>query len=246
LTNLFVSQPFKEGEEVFLTGEDHHYLYRVLRVSPGDKLNLLDGKGGVFLAEIKELKKKETLIGVGEKLQVSNEPGKKIHLLQALPKKDRFEYILEKGTEIGIASFFPLHSRRTIKKVEGKNLSGKLERWQNIIKNAAQQSGRTVLPQIKAPLEWEELQDFVKGFDVLLWAWEGSGNSVQDVLKVRGEEENILLVIGPEGSFTGKEEKELLKMGFSDFSLGKRILRSDTAGLVAATIILHLTGDLGE
>jgi len=246
LTNIFVARPFKEGDEVSLTGEDHHYLSRVLRISPGEKLNILDGKGGVFLSKIKDLKKNETLIGVEKRLEVNNEPRMKINLLQAVPKKDRFEYILEKGTEIGIVSFFPLHSRRTIKKVEGKKLAGKLERWQNIIKNAAQQSGRTVLPQIKAPLEWEELQDFVKGFDILLWAWEGSGNSVQDVLKVRGEEENILLVIGPEGSFTGQEEKELLEMGFSDFSLGKRILRSDTAGLVAASIILHLTGDLGE
>jgi len=246
LTNLFVSQSFKEGEEVFLTGEDHHYLSRVLRVSPGEKLNLLDGKGGVFLTEIKEIKKKETLTLVEKKLQVNNEPTIKIHLLQALPKKDRFEYILEKGTEIGIASFFPLHSQRTIKKVEGKNLSGKLERWQNIIKNAAQQSQRTVLPQINAPVAWEELKDLVKSFDVLLWAWEGSNNSVQDALKSYHGGENILLVIGPEGSFTAQEEKELLDLGFSDFSLGKRILRSDTAGLVGATLILHLTGNLEE
>lgn len=246
MINLFVSNPLKEGRNIAVSGEDHHYLARVLRVSPETEINLLDGKGGVFFALVREVGKKETQIKVEKKLEINREPNQKIHLMQAMPKKDRFEYILEKGTEIGITSFIPLQSRRTVKQVKNERLAGKMERWKNIIKSSAQQAGRTILPHIEFPVRWEEIKEISQHYDCLLWAWEKSGNSLSRFLQGPNPGEKVLLIIGPEGSFSPEEEEELQKLGFLDFSLGKRILRSDTAGLVAATIILHLTGDLGE
>ncbi len=246
LTNLFVSNPPEEGHEIAVSGEDHHYLARVLRVSPGTEINLLDGKGGVFFARVREVGKKETLIQVEKKLEINREPKQKIHLMQAIPKKDRFEYILEKGTELGITSFIPLQSSRTVKQVKREKISGKMERWKNIIRSSAQQAGRTVLPNIEFPVRWEEIKEISKHYDCLLWAWEKSENSLGGFFQGSKPGEKVLLVIGPEGSFSPEEEEDLQELGFWNFSLGDRILRSDTAGLVAATIILHLTGDLGE
>lgn len=246
MVNLFLKKPLQAGEELEISGDDFHYLFRVLRLERGQQLCILDGQGGVFQAQIEESGGKKIRVLLEKQLEIDNEPRLRINLLQALPKKDRFETVLEKGTEIGLSSFTPLYTRRTVKKIKESSLPQRLQRWKNIVQNSAQQSGRTILPRVNSPLEWDQIPELMPHYDLRLWAWENSDNSLNRIWEGGQKYKNVLLVAGPEGGFSSQEIEELHGWGFYDFSLGPRTLRSDTAGIISGAIILHLTGDMGE
>ncbi len=244
MINLFLNCPLKTGEDMAITGEDYHYLARVLRLERGEHLCLLDGKGGAFQARIMESGGKKIRVHLEKQLPIDNEPRMKIHLLQALPKKDRFETVLEKGTEIGLTSFTPLYTGRTVKRIKESSLSQRLQRWQNIVQNAAQQAGRTILPRVNPPLSWDRIPELIPHYDLSLWAWENSENSLKGMES--GAHKSVLLIAGPEGGFSPREVQELQEWGFYDFSLGPRTMRSDTAGIISGAIMLFIAGDMEE
>lgn len=176
-----------------------------------------------------------------------HEPTARIALYQALLKGERFEFVLQKGTEIGISDFIPLKCERC---VVGEPGEAKLERWQRIIREAAEQCGRARLPRLSSLLPLEEACRNASGRRLL--AWEGErGRGLKDYLKeLRSNgrlEENreFSLFIGPEGGFSQREVEVAEGHGVMPVSLGRRILRAETAGLVAAAIILYELGELG-
>ncbi len=246
MINLFLKRPLQVGEELEIGGDDFHYLFRVLRLERGEQLCLLDGQGGAFQARIGEPAGNKIRVQLEKQLEIDNEPRLRINLLQALPKKDRLETVLEKGTEIGLSSFTPLYTRRTVKKIKESSLPQRLQRWQNIVQNSAQQAGRTILPRVNSPLEWDRIPELMPHYDLNLWAWENSDNTLNHIWDEAPKFKNVLLLAGPEGGFSPQEVKELQQWGFFDFSLGPRTLRSDTAGIISGAIILHIAGDMGE
>lgn len=233
------------GHNILVRGDTHHHMARVLRLQKGQRVRLLDGEGQAYWARVEEVGAGETRLFIEEEDARDRDPGIQIHLFQALPKKDRFEYVLEKGCELGIAAFFPLETKRTIPTVRGKNQGKKMERWRRILRSSAQQCMANRIPYLGEPVTFSQIQSLMASYDSVLVAYEEAPKSLSDVLATKASvPRSIMLIVGPEGSFTAEETQEMQDWGGEFFSLGPRILRSDTAGLMACSILLFYFGAL--
>ena len=242
MRNFFVSGPLEVSQTFTITGELMHYINNVLRFKIGMELNLLDGTGNSFQGRIIQITKNNIEIYLDKKEILATEPSFKVDLFQALPKGDRFDYVLEKNCEIGINSITPIFTKRTIKTFPQNQMANKVNRWEKILINAAQQSGRGMVPLIHTPLPLNDLNNIVPHYGLPLVAWEHSQNNLKTILTNYRNPNKAMVIIGPEGGFADEEIDCLKEWGALDFSLGPRILRSDTAGLIATTILLYHYG----
>jgi 16S rRNA (uracil1498-N3)-methyltransferase len=246
MIRFFIPATQIRGDRVTLEGGDHHHLLNVLRKSAGDEIEILNGKGERYIARIMETHSDHTVAAIVRSTAKQTEPRIAIRLVQSLPKADKFEWILQKNTELGVGEFLPVISERSLIKLDGAARIKKRERWVKIIKEAAEQSGRAVIPQLQPVLEWRELPGaFPSG--VVLLPWEGERDrSLKDVLSATAEiPRELSVIIGPEGGFARTEVECLRDLGAVTVTLGPRILRTETAGLVATAAILYHYGELG-
>jgi len=243
---FFVPPDWIDHGQVTLRGGLAHQLWKVLRLKSGDEITLLDNSGLEYRVRLEKLEKDQTEGSIVGELP-GHEPTARIALYQALLKGERFEFVLQKGTEIGVSDFIPLQCERC---VAGQPGEAKLERWQRIVREAAEQCGRARLPKLSSPLPLEEACQNASGRRLLAWEGEG-GRGLRDYLKeLRSngrleENKEFSLFIGPEGGFSQREVQVAEDYGVMSVSLGQRILRAETAGLVAAAIILYELGELG-
>jgi 16S rRNA (uracil1498-N3)-methyltransferase len=161
-----------------------------------------------------------------------------------LPKGDKLEWIVQKGTEIGAVSFLPFTSERTVVKIDARKAEKKLERWHRIAKEAAEQAHRGRIPDVSRPLSWKELLSKIEAAEVAWIAYERGGVPLAQAIS-ETDARNILLIIGPEGGFSEKEIEEAKGSGAIPITLGSRILRTETAPLAALSCILFARHDLG-
>lgn len=246
MTRFFIPTDHIRGNTVFLEGSDHHHLLNVLRKKVGDEITVLNGKGEEFLARVIEIKPSAVTAEIVAIVNRPVEPRVKINLLQGLPKADKFEWIIQKNTELGISRFQPVITERSTIRLDAEARMKKWERWSKIIKSAAEQSGRTLIPELEMVKDWElTIGNLRPGLTLIPWEGETerSLKSVLEAEKVLPTEINVL--IGPEGGFSVNEINEAREHGAIPITLGPRILRTETAGLVAATAILYHFGDLG-
>ncbi len=240
MARFFVPPPNFEHNYAKIRGDDYNHLVHVLRKKPGDEVVLLNGQGQEHVAVIREVTPNEVLLELTKALSGSREPQIKIKLVQSLPKADKFEFILQKNTELGVTAFQPLITERSLIKIDQQNRQKKQERWQNIIKNAAQQAGRQIIPELLEVLTWREYLGRSKP-QLLILPWEGErAVSLKKLLDTEAQiPEQVELLIGPEGGFSAAEIAAAREMGAKTITLGPRILRTETAALVAATGILY-------
>jgi 16S rRNA (uracil1498-N3)-methyltransferase len=241
-----------------LTGAQAHQISRVLRLRAGQRLVLLDGRGREFLVLLDEVRS-SSVSGLVEAVLVSRpEPGLQITLYQALVPRDRFETVLQKGTEVGIVRFVPTWCERSI--VPGGDAvdEKRLERWRRIVTEAAEQCERGVAPEIARPLRYADALAEATTTGPVLLAWEREATrSVRDGLTEAlsrperadsaagaGRRQSLALVVGPEGGFTDAEIALAISLGALTVTLGPRILRTETAGPVLAALALYHAGDL--
>ncbi|HEY8463086.1 MAG TPA: 16S rRNA (uracil(1498)-N(3))-methyltransferase [Bacillota bacterium] len=245
MTRFFIPTSQIRGNEVILEGADHRHLVKVLRKTVGAEIQVLTGKGEEFKARIIAIGPDRTVAELDESIRRQTEPRLKIRLVQSLPKAAKFEWIIQKNTELGVSSFQPVLSERSLIRLERDTKVKKQERWQKIIKEAAQQSGRQIIPDLQPVLEWEEfIAAFPAGLVLIPWEAE-TGQSLKTVLKsFEILPEEITVIIGPEGGFAQNEVEQVRQLGAIPVSLGPRILRTETAGLVAATALLYHFGEL--
>ncbi|HYH02516.1 MAG TPA: 16S rRNA (uracil(1498)-N(3))-methyltransferase [Bacillota bacterium] len=245
MTRFFIPAAQIRGNQVSLEGADHHHLLNVLRKNIGDEIQVLNGKGEEFNARICEIRAESTIAELCGSTGRQTEPRLKINLIQSLPKADKFEWIIQKNTELGVSSFQPVISERSVVKLDAGAKIKKQERWQKIIKEAAEQSGRGIIPQLKPVLEWRQLEtNFPPGLVLIPWEDEQI-RSLKAVLgEVRELPEQLSIVIGPEGGFARTEVERMAALGAITVTLGPRILRTETAGLVAASASLYHFGEL--
>lgn len=239
---------FVPAEQIpVITGSDAHHIRDVLRMKTGDRLELLDGTGMVHEAEIKEIKKEKIvcrIIESGKTSTSSVESSKvesriRITLAQSLLKTSRMDFVVEKCTELGVNQIIPMLTERT---VAGK---AKLDRWKKIAKSAAEQSGRAIIPEISPLMKFEGVLKMRNQFDLALIPWElEKEKTLKNVLTDPRITElpDILFLVGPEGGFSQKEIKQAIKAGFVPLSLGKRILRAETAGMAVLAAIMYELG----
>ncbi|SFJ09285.1 16S rRNA (uracil(1498)-N(3))-methyltransferase [Thermoflavimicrobium dichotomicum] len=243
MQRYFVSPKQISGNQIQITGDDVHHIKTVMRNRIGDRFICCDGHGLDYFVEITEIHSQYIECRVLETAPSKGEPVSQITIAQSLPKGDKFETILQKGTEIGAARFLPFTSLRTIVKLDDKKGQKKLERWKRIVKEAAEQSHRGCIPEVFQPIHWKELLKEIEKAELALIAYEKGGEPLTHV--TMSEAQQILLIIGPEGGFSEQEIEEAKAAGALPITLGTRILRTETASLVALSCILFAKRELG-
>ena len=219
-----------------------HQLHNVLRLVPGNTITLLDDSGAAFRTRIDVLDGQRAAGLVLAKAPVDSEPGIGLTLYQCALKRDRFEWVLQKGVELGVRRFVPVISSRTVVRPSSRLLA-KYDRWRAIVREAAEQSGRGRLPILAEPLKWE--QAVAQGSGLRLMPWEEAGSSASGVDSAAADVKTASLLIGPEGGISAAEARAAVDAGWQPVSLGPRVLRAETAAIAAVTVVMHLCGDLG-
>jgi len=218
---------------------------KVLRLRSGNEVVVFDGGGVDYQVRLEVVETKTSLGTVLSANDSHNEPGIFITLYQALIRSERYEYALQKGVETGISRFVPFTSERT----EVSNPShSRMDRWRRIIKEAAEQSGRSVVPQLSDPILFPNMIRNLNPVALIPWEEEKNQSIRQILSKLRQDPgldvTYIDLIIGPVGGFTSQEVLDAADYGATSVSLGKRILRSETAGIVAAVTVLYEFDDM--
>jgi 16S rRNA (uracil1498-N3)-methyltransferase len=215
-----------------------HQLRSVLRMRPGARIVVLDNQGWEYEIELTEITSKGARGTVIEKRPASGEPSVTVTLYQCVLKKDNFEWVLQKGTEIGVSRFVPVISQRTVIADDERIKANKLPRWERIIREAAEQSHRGRLPELDAPIAFEQALIEAASADVALIPWEKeTACTLREVLL--GTAEAVALIIGPEGGFEDGEIDLAQQHGVQPITLGPRILRAETAAAAAALLVLY-------
>ncbi len=240
MRRLYVAGPLAPGRVVVLEGDAARRVARVLRLGPGERLALFDGSGIEAIAELTRVAASRV-----EAVAVSVQPGLpeppvRITLCQSVVKGERFEWALEKGTEIGVARFVPVVARRNVVRPgEG----AKLERWRRIVVEAAEQCGRSAVPEVTPPASLDDVLESLDGPAIVPYEGERE-TGIAAALRAMGRPGALTILIGPEGGFTQDEIERATSRGARPVSLGPRILRSETAGVVAAALALAALGGL--
>ncbi len=245
LQRYFIPENNWDGKHVIITGEDAHHIVKVMRNTVGDLVicNHPSGKAGT--AKITELNETEITLYIEEWLEESSELPVKATIVQGLPKGDKFELVLQKGTELGAYSFIPFQAERSVVKWDDKKAQKKLSRYQKIVKEASEQCHRNTIPHIKNRVTLPQLVEESKNYDVCVIAYEEEAktdvhHSFSKQLSQLKPGESILICIGPEGGFSPAEIHTLKEHAFVPVRLGRRILRTETAALYAlASISYH-------
>ena len=220
---FFVPEENRTENEIVIHGDDVNHIRNVLRMTKGEKVMVSCGKGVDYECEILAVSDSEISLLIRDEKPAVSELPVKITLFQALPKKDKMELVIQKAVELGAASIVPVKTKRCVVKLDAKKEEKKVTRWRTIAESAAKQSGRGVLPEVTA----------VKSFS------EESVHSFTEASQIkRGG--RIGIFIGPEGGFERGEVDAAVAQGIKPISLGKRILRTETAGLAALSILMFL------
>lgn len=245
---FLLNAEIRPGQPVDLSPLSHQLL-RVLRLKPGDEIRLLDGDNAEFATEIIQLDHRNALGKILSRTSIDSEPVVHLTLYQSSLKADKFEWILQKGTELGVSTFVPVISQRSVVR-PADALFKKYDRWRSIIREAAEQSGRGCLPILIEPVPYAEAVVNANGRRLLAWE-EASGMAGVDglgqvVSQSDKGERTFSLMIGPEGGCTVDEADMARAAGWQVVTLGPRTLRAETAALAGITIVLDRLAELGR
>jgi 16S rRNA (uracil1498-N3)-methyltransferase len=242
---FFIPRQWIDQDKVVIKGEQVHQIRNVLRMTRGDRILVLDSSGWQYEVELRYVDRQQVQGVVLERSLSLSEPRTEITLYQALLKGEKFEFILQKGTELGIASFVPMVCERCVAGLAKDVGDKKLNRWQRIIAEAAEQSRRGKLPLLKPVLPFDRACQSATGFSLLAWEGEQAlGLRAALRAQMTRDTSSVNLFIGPEGGFSPAEVEFARARGVLPITLGSRVLRAETAGLVAATAVLYECGDL--
>lgn len=238
---IFIEPERLTGETLTVDGTAHKHLVRVLRVQAGDTLGVFDGLGNEIEAEVLSIDRQSLSLRLGTRKAIPA-PATRITLLQVLPRADRMELIVQKTTELGVTTIVPVVTARA--SLDAGQASGKLERWRTIAREAARQCGRADFPRIDEPLGLDEAARNVATTEaVRLVLWE-SENQRSLSRSIPEGCRDIVLLIGPEGGFSPDDVARVAGLGFISVGLGPRILRTETAAIVAVALSQAATGGL--
>lgn len=243
MSKFFVKPEQIKNDNIIIDGDDVNHILNVLRMKKDDEIQVCNQVTGEnYKARIVQYSKNEIECKIEEKIGKSTESNVHITLFQGIPKFEKMELIIQKNTEVGVNNIVPVIMERTVVKLDEKGASKKLDRWQKIAEIAAKQSMRDIIPNVKSIIKTKEID--VDMYDVVLVAYENEEHNMlkAELKKLESQnkqEYNIAIVIGPEGGISEKEIELLDEKNVKFVSLGKRILRTETAGLVMAGNILY-------
>ncbi|MDP4118180.1 MAG: 16S rRNA (uracil(1498)-N(3))-methyltransferase [Bacillota bacterium] len=239
MSRFFVSQNMINGSSVTLSEEDSVHLARVLRACEGEEITICDDKGMEYDAVIDLINKKEVRAHITESRENITEPKVRVVIFQGLPKGPKMEYIVQKCVEIGVHSIVPVETSRVVVKLNEEKGKGKEERWNKIAVEAAKQSSRGVIPHVEPPISFEQAVARAKDFDLAIIPYENQGASDFKGFLRSKSPKTIGVYIGPEGGFEEDEIEIALRNGITPVSLGKRILRTETAPVSVLSVLMY-------
>ena len=244
MRKFFVESKQINDNQIIIDGEDVNHIKNVLRLAIGEKIKICDKDASInYVSEIVEITNQEVRCMIIEEVKGEAEGNVELHIYQGLPKADKMELILQKGTELGVTRFIPVALKRCIVKLDGKDAVKKIDRWQKITEVASKQSGRDIVPEVSNIQTLNDVCSSIKDFDLVMLAYELEENNYikSELLKIKGTKENykIAIVIGPEGGIDESEAIKLRDAGAKVVSLGKRILRTETVALQVSSIVMY-------
>ena len=230
LTRNFVDQHFAVNKKIILEKSSTHHLLKVLRKKEGDEIILFDGKGNSCLGVISSLNKSQLELEIIELFDKTLRSGIKISLGQSLIKSDPLNFIIQKATELGVASFYPLITDRSVIKL--KMTKNRALKWSLIARGACEQCGENWLPIIENPMKLDKWAEVEKS-KIKIVLYPHANNKISDL----DYKDSVSLAIGPEGDFTDYEVDSLIEKGFIPVTIGQRILRAETAAISAISSV---------
>ncbi|MDX8397955.1 MAG: 16S rRNA (uracil(1498)-N(3))-methyltransferase [Mariprofundaceae bacterium] len=235
---IYTNQTLISGQAISLPSDIGHYLHHVMRMHEGDSITLFNGLGGEYSASITQLGKQLADCQVESFSNISRELAIPIHIIQCANKSDKIETVLQKGTELGACSFQITHSQRAALKLSGTKLEKRLERWQRIIIEAAEQSERTQVPTLHWRNHLKDVQCMGSGFAL----HPHQATPWSEVCQQLAQQSAITFAVGPEGGWSTDDLQILQPLGFQTLTFGSRIMRTETAApaLLAATQALYI------
>ena len=246
MRQFFIDQGMVSEQTASITGAVHHHISRVLRLSPGTTIQLVCPGVSRFNGTITQITPDQTTVVISEVQSESNQQQVPIHLIQGLPKADHLDLILQKGTELGLDRITLVPTDSSVVKLSADRLPDRLIRWQKIGMEAARQSERLAPPAIDwgTTLETVFTQLPSEGLRLLLWERAEHPSPLREQLANLAPPCSVHLLVGPEGGFTPREYQQAVSAGFIPLSLGRRILRTETASLAITAILQYSWGDI--
>lgn len=241
IPRLYHPGPLNEGSEIELQRDQARHVERVLRLSPGDAIDLFDGRGSEHRGRISSLSRNKVLVAVSERLEPRPESSRSISLLQGICRGPRMDLVIQKATELGVTRISPATCERSVVKLDARRAESRLEHWRGVSIAAAEQCGRAYLPLMDRPAT---LADVLTGLPAESSRLLLSPTADRGLGSLPDAPREIMLLVGPEGGLTDDEQALAREHGFEDYSLGPRILRTETAALTALAIVQFLRGDL--
>lgn len=250
--HFFVKEEYIREGRAFLVGEDYHHAVNALRIRSGEQISISDGRGRDYLCTAEEsltLENGEKALSLRlEAQEEGHELPSEVWLFQGLPKSDKLELIIQKATELGASHIVPVEMKNCVAKLEKSKAEQRLKRWNAIAESAARQSGRSIVPEVHLPVSFPEAVRMAQELDVSILPYEkeegflGLSEAIISFLPGR----SIGVIIGPEGGFDPLEAKLAEARGILPVSLGKRILRTETAAIAALSLVMIRLEIAGE
>lgn len=246
MPKFFTARENIKDTTLIIDSEDANHLKKVLRINVGDKITVCDGAGIDYTVRVSEIGKNEIECDIIDRQKSDTEPNINISLYQGLPKAAKMDYIIQKNTELGISKIVPAKLARCVVKLENKAAEDKkCERWQKIAVASAKQSGRGIVPEIGNPMTVDEIIEDVKDYDLVFVPYECEDQSrLKTIVESAPDAKDIAFIIGPEGGFDISEIEKLKAAGIKTVTLGKRILRTETAAEAVVSMLMYAYNEI--
>lgn len=241
MQQFFAEPSWIRENKIYMQGSDVNHIRNVLRMKPGEDVRVNDGRGKTYLCCISSYEEQTAVLDILKELDSDTELPSRIILFQGLPKGDKMEWIVQKAVELGAYSIVPFAAKRSVVKLDEKKAAKKQARWQLIAKGAAEQSGRGIIPEVSTVRTFAEALGMAGELDVVLIPYELEEGMKETARVLENIEcgQSVGIFIGPEGGFEEEEVERAKAAGAHAVTLGKRILRTETAGLTALSILMY-------
>lgn len=238
--HFFVGPEAVSVNTISISGGDYNHIKNVIRLDKNEEISIYDGEYHEYICKLNRYEKDEAVFDILYIKESESELESKLYLFQGLPKSDKLEMIIQKAVELGAYKVIPVKMHRSIVKYDNKKAKSKQERWQAIAESAAKQSGRTIIPEVNEIMDYKAALEYAKELDMVLVPYEheeGITHTREIISKIESGM-SVGIFIGPEGGFEDYEIQDAKDNGFEPVSLGRRILRTETAGLCALSVLM--------
>ena len=238
---FYIGQDQIQEDEIHILDSDVNHIRNVLRLEPGDWLVACDGEGTDYVCRIQSLSPDDVTLSIEKKQESGTELDTRITLFQGIPKKDKMEFIIQKAVELGVYEIVPVMMKRCVVKLsEDKKIKKKTERWQAIAEAAAKQCDRGIIPVVHEPVTMGQAFDMASSleYNMIPYELQDGIEKSREIVKEGCTKKSVGIFIGPEGGFEKEEVEEAVSRGIKPISLGKRILRTETAGIAVVSIMM--------